>query len=334
MTDQIQTARRNLLLGLSGLALTCSLALGIQTMSAPTAVIAGEQAGQPLFPDFLNRKADIRSIRVLTRDTVYTLQYDESGWSMLEAGGYPVREDRISALASGLETLSWGDPRTRDTGKFDRIGLGSPADDGLGAQIDLYLSGGELFGQLISGRKANRLYGRLPDDDQAFTLQGDLPPLYSREAWLDLDVIDMQADAIASTVLMDATGATLRLQRPIGGTIRDFRPIGDLELQNQLVASAPALALARLSPIDVIAASALQTEPVYEHVTITFDGLEVTTKAYVELDGYYVTLRAVEAGLGASRAESINQKTDGWAFKLQPFDWNDFTVPVSDLVRP
>ncbi|MEO1027997.1 MAG: DUF4340 domain-containing protein [Pseudomonadota bacterium] len=333
----IDRARRRMLLGIAGLGAVSALGLAVQALSASSTPKAADQAGLPVFPDFLSEKANVRNIRVLTRGTVYTLQYEADQWKLLESGGYPVREDRLAALSAGLETLSWGELRTRDPGKFDRIGLGHPEENGQGALIEIYTKGGEKIGSLITGRKASRLYGRRADDPQCWTLDGDLPPLYARQAWLDLDVIDMQPEVISGVNLKDASGRTLNLRRQLGDTVRDFIPSGldsDLELRNQLVASAPALALSRLSPIDVKSASALQTEPLYEHVTVTFDALEIKLKAYAEPDGYFVTLRAIEAGNGAELAASVNGKAADWAFQLEPFDWNDFTVPVADLVRP
>ena len=81
-------------------------------------------------------------------------------------------------------------------------------------------------------------------------------------------------------------------------------------------------------------AAKLQTRPRGRHITTTHDGLEVELRAYREPDGYFVTLRAVEAGEGAQRGSTINQKAAGWAFEVTEFDWNDFTPSISSIVRP
>jgi hypothetical protein len=104
-------------------------------------------------------------------------------------------------------------------------------------------------------------------------------------------------------------------------------------LISRLTTSGPALALSRLAPIDVKPASALETRRVGRHITSTHDGLEVDVSTYREPEGFYITLRAVEAGEGARRAETINTKAEGWAFRLTEFDWNEFTPPVRSIVR-
>ncbi len=44
--------------------------------------------------------------------------------------------------------------------------------------------------------------------------------------------------------------------------------------------------------------------------------------------------RAIEAGEGARRGSTINEKAEGWAFKISEYDWSDFTPRVSSIVRP
>ena len=102
---------------------------------------------------------------------------------------------------------------------------------------------------------------------------------------------------------------------------------------SRLAASTPALALTRFAPIGVKPASKLQTRTVARHITETHDGLEVELRAFREPDGYFVTLRAIEAGEGAHRGSTINDKAEGWAYQLAEYDWNEFTPRVSSIVR-
>ena len=55
-------------------------------------------------------------------------------------------------------------------------------------------------------------------------------------------------------------------------------------------------------PPEVVDGFPLRTQPVARHITQTHDGLEVDVLAYRERDGYYITMRAIEAGEGAQRA--------------------------------
>ena len=168
-------------------------------------------------------------------------------------------------------------------------------------------------------------------------MNGTLPPLYNHDAWLDFDILEINPDAISAVRLYDSAGESLYLQRSVGSSDRSFvpgPPYQNFRLVNRLAASTPALALTRFSPIGVKPASQLETRPVARHITETHDGLEVNLTAYREPDGYFVTLRAIEAGEGAHRGSTINEKAEGWAFQLSEYDWNDFTPRVSSIIRP
>ncbi len=293
--------------------------------------------GRPVLPGFAELRETASEIRITLADESYALAASPDGWSLSEAAGYRIRPDRMNELATGLEELSWDAPRTRDPEKLNRIGLGDPREGGTGALIEVMGADGNVAASLITGRKDGYIYARLPGDPQAFRVTGELPPLYSADAWLDLSILQLSADAVRAIRLTDATGQSLYLRRFTGESDRAFRPappFQDYDLVNRLVTTGPALALTRLQPLGVKPATALQTLPVARHITETFDGLEVDVQAWREPDGLYITLRAVEAGEGAHRGAAINARATGWAFRLSEVDWADFTPLVSAIARP
>lgn len=291
----------------------------------------------PVIEDAMARLQETASIEVVVADAEYKIVRTRGGWRMDTADGYPVRLDRLAGLLEGLTTLNWGEARTRDPRKFDRLALGDPREGGTGALVTLRGENGQAISQFIAGRRDSGLYARRVEDEVAFRVSGDLPPLYARDAWMDFAVIQLQSETIGTVELTDGTGRQLRLSRPVGAGPRDFALAAGMDgfrLSSRLAASAPALALARFSPLDVKPASALSTQPLARHVTITHDGLEVVASAYREADGLFVTLRAVEAGEGAARAAAINDRADGWAFELSDYDWADFAPPLASIAQP
>ena len=309
-SQRFQILRR---LGIIAASLAVALAI-VSFASAPDGP-SHERTGKLVFPGLLESLDASPILRVTTADTIYTLQKSGDRWGLKESGGYSVRSDRMEELAEGLRTLRWGEARTRDPAKFDRIGLGDPKFDGAGALIEVLDAKGDVVASLISGRKDERVYGRkLSDDAISFRLDGNLPPLYTRQAWLDLDVVQIPQQVIKSVRLVRPNGDSLYLERPVGGGPRTFKPAPpnqDDRLVSRIAASGPALAVTRFFPVDVKPASELTSNWVARHITVTHDALEVDVRAYAEDDGYYVTMRAVEAGNGAHRAASINAKADG-----------------------
>ena len=336
MTPQTRRRRQGILTALATVVGLLALATLVQILSGPTPDAAHPRTGTAVFPDGEQVLEAARVIEVTLADGGYRLVRGAGGWAMDQADGYPLRDDRLATLAEGVRTLEWGEARTRDPRKFDRLGLGDPREDGAGALITFLDGEGGVLSTLISGRRNDEIYARQPGEDLAFRLRGDLPPFYARAAWMDLAVIDVAAATVRAVRIEDERGERLLLARAPGDGARDFRPAPPHEndrLVNPLAAAGPGLALARFAPVDVKPAAALSTEALARHVTMTHDGLEVEVKAFREVDGRFVTLRAVEAGEGAAHAAAINRRASGWAFELNRTDWRDFATPVRSIVE-
>ena len=251
------------------------------------------------------------------------------------SGSYPARRDRIAELMSGFETLTFDARRTADPDKLDLLGLGDPLRGGNGVLVEFLTDNGTPIYSLILGRRDDQLYVRDPESDQAFRVSGSLPPFYNRRAWLDFDILSVAEDAIRSVRITDRSGDSVYLRRRPGEDPRSFRPAPPYQnarVRNRLSVSQTALAITGFSPTDAKPSGELENRPFARHITETFDGLEIDLRVYNEDDGYWVTLRAIEAGEGARRAQAINEKAEGWAFAIPTIDRRDFTPRVARLV--
>lgn len=336
MSKVHQQSRRRNVFALLGLAVALWGILGLTSLTTGTPNNSHSRMGAPVLKDFGATRVDAQRIRFTLADESYTLVRTASGWTMAETGGYPIRPDRLSDLAGGLETLSFDEKRTDDPYKHDRLGLGDPTEGGNGALVEVFGEDSALTHSLIIGRKNETLYARDPDDAQTYRVEGNLPPFYNVRAWLDFNIIDIDPSAIRSVRFVDSLNRSLYLRRSEGGDARSFRPAPpyqDDRLVSRLAASTTALAITRLTPQDVKPASDLINGPVARHISETFDGLEIDLQAYREPTGLWVTLRAVEAGEGARRAEVINEKAEGWAFRIADYDFQDFTPSVTSIVE-
>ncbi|MEP1144837.1 MAG: DUF4340 domain-containing protein [Henriciella sp.] len=328
--------RKRRIFALTGLAVALWVLLGLTSLTLSPGSNTHSKMGDAVLAGFSQTRADAQKIRFTLADERYTLARTATGWALEETGGYPVRPDRLADLAGGLETLSFDEKRTDDPYKHDRIGLGNPLEGGNGALIEVLNTDSDTTHSLVIGRKNDTIYIRDPESVQTFRAQGNLPPFYNRRAWLDFDIIDIDPSAIRSIRITDFANRALYLRRAEGGDARSFRPAPpnqDDRLISRLAASTSALAITRLSPVDVKPAADLTSQPIARHISETFDGLEIDLSAYREANGLWVTVRAVEAGEGARRAEAINQKAEGWAFRLTDYDFQDFTPNVLSIVE-
>lgn len=337
MTQAREQIRRKRLLVLAGGAGALSLIALIVGLGKEGPNTADGLTGTAVMQDFSEVRGKAAKIRITLADETYSLSNTDQGWVMDGTSGYPIKPGKLAELSAGLAGLLWDAPRTTDSLKLDHIGLGDPRTGGTGALVELLDENANLLDSLITGRKGKFTYARKPETERAYRIKGNLPPLYNHDAWLDLDILDIKPDAVQALRLFDVTGSELFLQRSVGSGERSFRPAPPYQnyrLVSRIAASTPALALSRFQPIGVKPRSELKTRGLTRHITQTHDGLEVDVRTYREPDGFYITLRAIEAGEGAHRGSSINAKAAGWAFQISEYDWNDFTPRVSTIVRP
>ncbi|WP_084420563.1 DUF4340 domain-containing protein [Henriciella litoralis] len=335
MSVRLDNRRMHVIRRLSLVAAGLWVALLLLVLFRPAQSDVSPRTGSPVLKNFSAVRADTGRIKITMADESYTLERRGEQWVMEETGGYPVRMDRLNTLAEGLETLTWGARRTSDPNRLSRLGLGDPTEGGNGVLVEVFASDGAKTAEMITGRRGDQLYARAPRENIAFQVNGELPPLYTHEAWLDLDIINIDASSISAVRMTDASGDSIYLTRPPGGSARSFTPAPPFqndEIRSSLAVSTSALAISRFMPVDVKAESDLSGRPVARHISGTFDGLEIDLRAWREEDGYWATLRAVEAGEGARRARTINDKAQGWAFKLTEYDWREFAPDVSSLV--
>jgi hypothetical protein len=260
---------------------------------------------------------------------------------LAEKGSYPVDPERIAELTRALSVITYARPMTRDERKFDRIGLGDPADGGTGALLEVGDGSGTSFAKLLAGYRDGRSYVRMPDDLQAWAVDGAvLPPLQRGARWLDLDVVTLAPNQIAEVLVRPAQGPSYRLvasdaggqQFSLAPPHASRRPVANLAFARA------GQALARFSPIDVARADTVATgAPLAEHVTRTRSGVAVILHSWRAGDRFWVTVGAA-AGERAppdavAEAQAINSRAAGWAFARTELDWKQFSLPLSELVE-
>jgi hypothetical protein len=226
---------------------------------------------------------------------------------------------------------------TRDDKKFDRIGLGDPAQGGTGALVEVGNGRGDNFAKLIIGYRDGRTYVRHHDDLQAWAVTGsEMPPLQRGARWLDLEAVSIAASDIAEVDVRPGLASYRLLPADGQGTSFQFAPPNQGRVAAGFGLTLVAQALTRLSPVDVAPADSVAPQgPVSVHVTRTKGGLEITTRAWRSGGPGWVAISA-SALPGASteaaqQAEAINARTRGWAFALTETDWGQYVMPLEAL---
>jgi hypothetical protein len=337
MSAVMAAGRRRVVLAM-GVAALASAGLAVAALLPPREDAARAEVGQLVVPGFEARAADASLVMVTTGEESYHLVRDAEGWVLTEKGRYPVRPERVGELVRAMATLRYAEALTRDERKFDRIGLGDPAEGGTGALVEIGDGSGTAFARLIIGYRNGRSYVRAPDDLQAWRVEGGaLPPLQRGARWLDLDVAGSKPEEIASVDVRLTGFAPYRLvPSDAAGTAFVLAPPYDRRrVTAALAPSLPARALAGFAPVDVAPVAQIAgaqiagAQAVGEHATTLRDGTVVTVKLWRAGEAGWVTVAATGPG-----AEAINARAEGWAFALADNAWNTFATPLAAIVEP
>jgi Domain of unknown function (DUF4340) len=283
--------------------------------------MSGEkQVSGKVLPDFTADMPQVRTIAMTTQQGSYNLVRAGTNWVMPERDNYPVAPAALAQLAKGLADLSYKSARTSDPSQFARLGVDDPGTDSDGVLVSLKGASNQLLNSLYIGTKAEAIFVRKAGSNDVFEADGKLPSLANLAFWLDLKVLDVTAETIASVSGQHAGEARYDIvRRPDGG----FAPVGG---QANVTATTAAIALTKWAPLDVMAASALSRDPIASHATTLRSGVMINIAAYQENDRNWVVVSAASNGEEPNEAASkLNQRTDGWAFELNATDFADFT---------
>lgn len=329
---------RRTLIVLGGVA-AVSLVLGVVAWMPPADELVRSEVGRQVLPAFESKAARVAMVTVTTAEETYHIVRGPKGWVVAEKGGYPVTDAKIQELTEALAHITYAKAMTRDDRKFDRIGLGDPAQHGTGALIEVGDGGGNDFAKLLVGYRDGQSYVRKPDDLQAWAVgNGVLPPLQRASAWLDLDVVRIAAGDITGADVRPSEGPPYRLQSTGTGVFALAPPHERRMLFAALGPKMVAEALTRLAPTDVVSAARVAVgAPVAEHVTRLASGVAIVVRCWRIKDHGWVTVSAATAE-GASPeavglAQAINAKTTPWAFALTELDWGAFATPLKVLAE-
>lgn len=277
-----------------------------------------------------------RAVSITSRQGVFALARSPRGWSLQDRGGYPVSQERVSALEAAFHDLRLVRPITRDPAKHARLNVGDPGNGGDGVLVQLQDERGAFLVDLILGYRGGKVYARKRGDAQVWTTSGDLPALRDAAFWLELAPFGLQTDDLLRLDIAPPTGPAFTLQRLEPGT--DFalgRPFSSLAIAQPEAARALLQVIAKLQPLDVAPAPSLGGAPASRLVAHAGDGVDVVLDLHRKDGGEWlkaIARAAPDADAQAlARAQAINAQTGAWAFRLRPEDAAALTPSLSAL---
>lgn len=328
--------QRRTVLILSGAA---AAAIGGALVLAPGGAPPPSPAGAALaFPGLAQRLQSAAKLEAVRHDGTLTVERRGETWVLPAKGGYPVRQEKVRELLTGLTELRLTEPRTSNPELLDRLGLEDPARAGATSTLLRVLDArGGVVAELVIGRRRVRTQGnvpesafvRRPNESQAWLAEGRIPVDSDPQLWLDRDIANLARERVRRVSI------TRSGEAPIVVT-RSGDPDGRFSLAEP--AGAPAeetnldevgRAFEFLTFLDVRPEADIPGEALGEARFEFSDGLAVVVRPRKEGETIWVTLAAE----GDDEAARLNARWRGWAYQVGQWKEKAFVPRLADL-RP
>ena len=290
--------------------------------------------------------------------TVATLERKGELWTVAEAAGYRADWERLRGLLSGLSQARILEPKTANPKYYDRLGVEDiNAESATGIMISFSQDSG--LPQVIVGSEARGRTGqyvRLAESAESALIDTSLDVPDQRSDWLETAIVDIS----------DAEVVEVRITHPGGESVRVVKASADdenfqlqeipegREIKSEWSVNALGNALADLELDEVGPQDAIDWNGAGSLYLLTADGLAVEV-ATLERPGpedgseseFWIRLEAqlytTSLGNGSeeapddvetrSRAEAINERTRGWAYRIPQYKFNAMTVQMDELLK-
>lgn len=291
----------------------CVVAAAVLVSGDSDAIPGG---GKPLFPDLMSRLNDIEEVEVENGSRRFVLERTDGGWTAADRSGYPADADKIHKLLVGAAGLIRVEPKTSDPARYPKLGLADSGDEASRAvSYRLKSAADSTVAALSVGNSApakgdpdlSEIYVRLPDDSQAWLVQGKLPRGNTLLEWLDREVAAIDRSRVREARVAHASGEMVTVMRESPAD-DDFRlinapPSKTVDGQWKLNDIGRLFSNLELEDVRPKAEAAIGGEPAYVVTMRTFDGL------IVRMEVFHKVFHEAEQALGVLTAEFDPQES-------------------------
>jgi len=328
--------RRTLLL-LSG---TAVVAVGGAMLLTPANQPPPSPAGAALaFPGLAQRLQAAAKIEATRHDGTLEISRRGETWVLPAKGGYPVRQQKVRELLTGLTELRLTEQRTSNPEMLDRLGLEDPSRAGATSTLLRVLDAqGGVIAELVIGRRRVRTQGnvpesayvRRPNESQAWLAEGRIPVDGDPQLWLDRDIANLPRERVRRVAIARSGQPPLVLTRA-----------GDADAKLQLAEPADAppteetaldeigRAFEFLTFLDVKPEAEIPGEALGEARFDLTDNLAIVVRPRKDGETLWVTLAAE----GDDEAARLNARWRGWAYQVGQWKEKAFVPLLADLRR-
>ncbi|MBW6397639.1 DUF4340 domain-containing protein [Roseomonas sp. HJA6] len=295
--------------------------------------------GALAFPGLAQRLQSAAKIEATRHDGALAITRRGETWVLPAKGGYPVRQEKVRELLTGLTELRLTEARTTDPALFDRLGVDDPTKDGSTATLLRVLDAqGAPIAELIIGRRRVRTQGNVPEsafvrrpgDNQAWLAEGRVPVDSDPQLWLDRDIANLPRERVRRVAVSRTGESPLVLTRGEGpdGKLEVTEPTEHPPLDETNLDEV-GRAFEFLTFIDVRPEADIPGEPLGEGRFELTDNLAITVKPRKDGETLWIAIAAE----GDDEAARFNARWRGWAYQVGPWKEKAFVPRIADLRR-
>lgn len=320
----------------------------------------GKAAGAKLFPTLVSDASQIASIEVRQGEHAVVLERTGGSWGLKNRGNYPADPSKVRTLLVGLAEADLIESKTRRPDRYAALELEDPADKNAKSRnVRLLGAKGNVIGEVVIGKKRHDLLGtgksgtyvRKPGDPQTWLANAELDASAVAKDWLKTSVFTTDATKISRVTIEIPGEQALRVERqaapvkdgkeakqstlePTAGKLQfaGFPP-ADKKLKDAGAAESIARALSSIDMDDVRKLDAAPAAAGVSTVKIeSTDGPMTTLRLRKDGDAHWLSVAASGEGEAKKAADEINQRTQGWEFKIPASKADSILKKRADLL--
>jgi hypothetical protein len=321
----------------------------------------GKAGGAKLFPTLVSDASQIATIEVRQGDNAMVIERAGGSWGLKNRGNYAADPSKVRTLLVGLAEADLIESKTRRPDRYAALELEDPADKSAKSRLVRLLGAkGNVMGEVVIGKKRLDLLGtgksgtyvRKPGDPQTWLANAELDASAVAKDWLKTSVYTADATKIGRVSIEIPGEQALRIERqaapvkddkdakqsvpdPAAGKLQfaGFPP-ADKKLKDAGAAESIVRALANIDMDDVRKLDAAPTAAGLSTVKIeSADGPATTLRLRKDGDAHWLSIAATGEGEAKKAADEINQRTQGWEFKIPASKADSILKKRADLLE-
>jgi len=306
------------------------------------------QSGNMFLPGLLESLDDVRRVEIVGagEEPVATLERGESGWTVLERGGYPADLMKTRHALLSLAETQILEAKTANPALHDRLGLEAITLDTAGG-VAVQLIGPEEPVRIIVGNAEGdyQRYVRRQDEDQTYLINRDPEIATSAVDWLDTAIVNVDGERIQHVTVSRSDDEPLVVSKAVRGqpnftveNIPEGREIRYDSIANVMGNILESLTLDDVEPLTETTDEVIVTE------FRTFDGLVIIARSLERDDSAWASFEAaVDPTLppeseqtradAAVEATEINERVQGWRYQIATYKFDQLAREMAELLK-